>query len=49
MYRTARHIEKNDGQHNYFGEEEYINDKDGTVITEIDDHDRTSGEEDNEE
>jgi len=31
MFRTDRYFKKNDGQHNFYGEEEYIENKDGTV------------------
>jgi len=32
MYRTDRYFGKNDGQHNFFGEEDIMINKDGTVM-----------------
>lgn len=32
MYRTNRHFKKNDGQHNFFGESEYLEVKNGKVL-----------------
>ena len=40
MFRTDRHLnKKRNGQHNFFGEEEYIEVKDGTVNVNILDDD----------
>ena len=31
MFRTERYFKKNDGQHNFYGEGEYFQNKDGTI------------------
>ena len=51
MYRTFRHFNKNDGQHNYFGEDDYVDVQEGQVDVDHEDLDASveDAEQNNEE